>query len=416
MKKRWIAGAVALLLLMTGCAAPHVDGTAAPSQDVVSLPESTPEPSPAQSTATPLPGSAIAGKAVYRPETVPSAFAQSETFSSELYALLTSSIRAGSDEADPQGLAFTDEQFEGVRAFLLSRNPWGTLTDITRDQEGAIKLTYATEDVEERALNAQKFDEAVSLILETTIPEGCTQLSAAVALYKYVAQTIEEDYEAADGGLYGALVLGKGVESAYAYAYSFLLDQIGVQNTVVFSEDGTHAWNVLTMEGMSFHCDPQVESGLNGGQALTLFGLSDRELSEKNGWNTYTSENRALLDCDAEILTGVKEAPYADVETAGNALYFTRMEGLDGVFRFDLSSGDVIEVAQAQPTALAVLGDNVYYLEEQDSQLYRYRTSDGDVRQVLEGVPLFAMRRVAGELRYIRQDSPEQEENVISLE
>lgn len=417
MKKICILAAVALCVALTGCTAPHLSAEFEVGSDVIPLPDPTPQPTlQVEETPSPLPVSQSVGQVTYRPEAAPSAWMDSENFSTALYALLVESIRTGSEEASLGTLEVTQEQFEGVRTFLISRNPWGTLTDITRSEEGEIKITYSTDDTQQRVEEAQRFDQAVTSVLQNLVPPESTQLSASVALYKYVAQTIEEDYEAEDGGLYSALVEGKGVNQTYALTYSFLLDQIGVENTVVFSEDGAHAWNVLTMDGRSFHCDPQVEAGLNGGQALTCFGLSDASMAQKNGWNTWASENSTLLTCDSDILTGVQAAPFADVDAAGNAIYFSQMDGRNSVFRYDLSNAEVLEVVQVEPASLAVLGSGVYYLDNADSMLYCYDTQSGNVRQALEGVPLRSMRREGSQLLYVTQQDEEGTENVISLE
>lgn len=417
MKKWCILCMLVMCVVLSACAAPHAGQQEdEASVDMVEMPEATPEPLQTdESDTTPMPNALAVGQVTYQPALAPSAFAGSEAFSNELYAMLVGSIRAGSDEVDTAAVQVTDAQFEGVRSFLLLRNPWGTLTDITRDSNGMAKLSYLTQDVTERTDEANKFDGAVSLVLQNMVPEQSTELSASIALYKYVTQTVEQDYDAADGGLYNALVLGTGVDGTYAYAYSFLLDQVGVENTVVLSEDGSHAWNVLTIDGFSFHCDPQVEAGLNKGQALTCFGLSDRDMTLRNGWNTWTSENHTMLSCDNDLLGSVQEAPFADVDTLGNAVYYTLMDEQIGVFRYDLASREVLEVVSAQPAALAVLGEGVYYLDDADNLLYRYRTSDGDVQQVMEGVTLESIRRQGIELHYV-QDDELHTENVISID
>ena len=45
MKKRWLASAIALWVLLTGCSAPHVQlETEQPPEDTVQAPEITPSP------------------------------------------------------------------------------------------------------------------------------------------------------------------------------------------------------------------------------------------------------------------------------------------------------------------------------------------------------------------------------------
>ena len=447
MKKVCIALLVVACVALGACAAPHRGGEFAVGSDVVPLPEATPQPTlPAPPTPA-LPTSAHVAASAYRPEAVPTALAGSENFSTALYVLLTEGIRAGDGDVDASTLEVTQAQFDGVRAYLLSRNPWGTLTDITLDdvEPGRIVLTYALDDPDECAAQAQRFDDAATAAIAACVPENATQLSASISLYKFVAQTVtqnyeDENFEAADSGLYSALVDGQGMDRSFAYLYSFLLDQVGVQNEVVVCETGEHAWNLLTIDGRSFYCDPQMEAGLNGGQALQGFGLSGTDMAALNGWQTWqpesTADSESTVDpesgADAEaaapeagaepeadtesgaampetetLLSPVRQANYADIDPTADAIYFDLMDGRAGIYRMDLATGEVLDVIEAEPLALAVLGENVYYLDSADNLLYSYHTADGTILQAVEGVPMRSLRRVNTELRYVTQEDAE---------
>ena len=465
MKKVCIALLVVACVALGACAAPHRGGEFAVGSDVVPLPEATPQPTlPAPPTPA-LPTSAHVAASAYRPEAVPTALAGSENFSTALYVLLTEGIRAGDGDVDASTLEVTQAQFDGVRAYLLSRNPWGTLTDITLDdvEPGRIVLTYALDDPDECAAQAQRFDDAATAAIAACVPENATQLSASISLYKFVAQTVtqnyeDENFEAADSGLYSALVDGQGMDRSFAYLYSFLLDQVGVQNEVVVCETGEHAWNLLTIDGRSFYCDPQMEAGLNGGQALQGFGLSGTDMAALNGWQTWQPESTADSGSGADsestvdpesgtdavnaapeaevaatetaapetgagsgaatgagaampetetLLSPVRQANYADIDPAADAIYFDLMDGRAGIYRMDLATGEVLDVIEAEPLALAVLGENVYYLDSADNLLYSYHTADGTILQAVEGVPMRSLRRVNTELRYITQEDAE---------
>ena len=64
------------------------------------------------------------------------------------------------------------------------------------------------------------------------------------------------------------------------------------------------------------------------------------------------------------------------------------MDGRAGIYRMDLATGEVLDVIEAEPLALAVLGENVYYLDSADNLLYSYHTVDGTILQAVEGVPM----------------------------
>jgi bifunctional pyridoxal-dependent enzyme with beta-cystathionase and maltose regulon repressor activities len=78
-----------------------------------------------------------------------------------------------------------------------------------------------------------------------------------------------------------------------------------------------------------------------------------------------------------------------------------------GIYRMDLATGEVLDVIEAEPLALAVLGENVYYLDSADNLLYSYHTADGTILQAVEGVPMRSLRRVNTELRYVTQEDAE---------
>ena len=64
---------------------------------------------------------------------------------------------------------------------------------MVRDADGNAKITYTTADVQERVTKAAEFDDAVTRLLDAAVPEGSSQLSAAISLYKVVAQTVQQD-------------------------------------------------------------------------------------------------------------------------------------------------------------------------------------------------------------------------------
>lgn len=414
MKRMWIVAVLCIGVLVSGCSAPHLSTEFHLSDSTIPMPEITPAPTvePAAQESTLPQKQQTVGQITYQPGRVPSAFAGSENFSEALYVMLADSIRTGMDSVDLGTMQVTDAQFETVRQALLSRNPWGTLSDVTRGEGTQINITYTVTDAAMRTAQAQRFDETVAYVLQSTVQPEYTQLSAALALYKIVAQTVEVDYEAEEAGLYGALVQGKATDYAVAYAYSFLLDQAGIENVVVTAEDGSHAWNVLTVSGTSFHCDVKMEAGLNGGQALQGFGLSDADVAHINGWNTWASENSMLFTCPNSLMPELMEAPCADVDAAGDAVYFVQMEGQGGVYRLDLSTGGVLQIVEDAVRSLAVLGDDLYYLSETDT-LYCHNLSSGQEREALEGVAVQSISRQGSALNYLCKDGSE---GTVSLE
>lgn len=439
---RFAALFAAVCLALTGCAAPHADNAFEVEDGAIAMPELTPAPTEEPVETDPVVEMQSVGQVVYNPMLIPSAFEGNADFSPELYAMLVAAVRSGAETADASALTLTEAQFNTVRRCLVMRNPWGNIADITKGEDKKITVSYVVKEtpvevegdgekenskkkdekpaetpapVQEDVDTVKRFDDAAALLLETVVKPESTQLSAAIALYKHIAQCVETDNEAA-AGMYGALTQGKGTALSVAYLYSFLLDQIGVKNVVVTSEDGSHAWNVLTIGDLSFHCDVQMEAGLNGGQALTGFGLSDADAARTNGWNTWISENAALLTCPESLMADVNSAKHADVDAAGNAVYFDGMGALPGIWKMDLATGTTQQLTEEPVAALVVLGEHIYYASTADSMMYSMRLDNGEVYPVIEGVAVSEMYRVGSELRYIAADDATQSVNAISIE
>lgn len=55
--------------------------------------------------------------------------------------------------------------------------------------------------------------------------------------------------------MYGALVLRDAVCEGYAEAYKYLLEQVGIESDYCSSDDLNHAWNIVYLDGKSYHVD-----------------------------------------------------------------------------------------------------------------------------------------------------------------
>lgn len=127
----------------------------------------------------------------------------------------------------------------------------------------------------------------------------------------------------------GALVDGVAVCDGYAYAYSYLLNQVGIKNNPVDSNELNHRWNVVYIDGTPYHVDVTWDdpvSDITGRVDHTYF-LRSEEAMRENGHdagdysvtgtattydNAYWQSSQAAfqylngalyyIDSDAEIL------------------------------------------------------------------------------------------------------------------
>ena len=167
------------------------------------------------------------------------------------------------------------------------------------------------------------------------------------------------------------------------YGYTFFFDNDGVLRYEMVLE-GFHSDRFLYTDGGLYTCVSSRKIALMSplGQAVRVYDLGQYELHHDINWGP-----------DGTILALVNDTEQDTV--------------MDVVISLDPATGEVLDVIEAKPLALAVLGENVYYLDSADNLLYSYHTADGTILQAVEGVPMRSLRRVNTELRYVTQEDAE---------
>jgi len=133
----------AMMLMLAGCAAaPHADGSFAIEGGSIPVPEVTPVPTKEPEATQPVAQVQAVGPVVYNPLCMPTAFEGSADFSSELYTLLGTAVRNGAEKVDVSSMTVTEAQFNTVRRYLVTRNPWGNIADITKGEGASIDIAY----------------------------------------------------------------------------------------------------------------------------------------------------------------------------------------------------------------------------------------------------------------------------------
>ena len=101
-------------------------------------------------------------------------------------------------------------------------------------------------------------DEIVSLV-----PAGMSEEETALFFHDYFGCEYEYDYENLkndtlpdDSFRSGGLFMKKiGVCQAYAYAYMYIMEKLGIECYVTSSDEMGHAWNIINIDGSYYHVD-----------------------------------------------------------------------------------------------------------------------------------------------------------------
>ena len=324
--------------------------------------------------------------------------------------LVMDAAAAGETEVSLEGVNATAAQVDNVRAFVLARGQSAFLSDISLE-ENALALVYTSQDASQIQQAAQDFDKAAQSILEECYQTGYTQLQCAMALYQYLGQHVEYSYESMDDGLYGAIVDKKAMANGYANAYAFLLDQFGIENALVSAPDKSHVWNLITIDGVSYHVDVTFGANLLKGQSLKFFGMNDAAAATALGYTGWTVSNGvADLEtplCSSTRFEALQKAGRSDMDYAGNAVYMDAYEETPGVSKLDLLTGEVSVVLSEQTDGIAVLDGLLYYLRNEDGYLYTLNLTTNETVQLFEGTKVTALERRGNVIYYSAEGQSE---------
>ena len=178
---------------------------------------------------------------------------------------------------------------------------------VVRDDNGYIKALREEyyNDREEA-----KFRAAVEEAL-ACVDNGMSDLEKVVALHDYLASHTKYDYETEakieyniEHGIneefvastaYSALVNRFSVCGGYAYAYQYLLTQVGVESRYFTGTvDGkSHAWNLVKLNGTYYHVDVTWDNSGGNGRAAghKYMLLSDDAIRRTHYWLTQGDFN-----------------------------------------------------------------------------------------------------------------------------
>ncbi len=130
---------------------------------------------------------------------------------------------------------------------------------------------------------------------------------------------------------YGILVDKKGVCQGYSYAYSCLLNAVGIENELVSSEDMCHVWNLVKIDGSYYHVDltfDDTEYNNIGRAKHSNFMLSDSKIVNASGTKHYVWEDSTAIRANS---TKYDDFFWRNIESGffpiDNMWYFTDKKG-----------------------------------------------------------------------------------------
>ena len=124
-----------------------------------------------------------------------------------------------------------------------------------------------------------------------------TVVEKAKFVHDYLINHSEYDYTLNSKTMYDLLINGKGTCGSYALSFKDAMDKLGIECTVVLTDDLSHCWNQIKIDGKWYNVDVTWDENysINGTADSTLFRKSDSYF-KVTGHKTWKSVNLCNVD------------------------------------------------------------------------------------------------------------------------
>ena len=176
----------------------------------------------------------------------------------ELTDRLTAAALIRDGELDVRDLGIPASEAGNVFQYLINNNPQlfyvkGQIGFFSNPATGMV-TTYALQYDNYTSSDIDAFHAKVSEIL-SGIDNSWNDEQKALYLHDVLVinNTYDETYSKSNA--YNALVEGTSVCQGYSLAYKYLLNQAGIACDIISSDELVHAWNAVTLNGMTYYVD-----------------------------------------------------------------------------------------------------------------------------------------------------------------
>ena len=173
-----------------------------------------------------------------------------------------------------------------------------------------------------------------------------TEYEYALFLHDYLAATYEYDTTYTIYDIYNFIKKGRGVCQAYTYAYAYLLDRVGIENSYATSDEMNHIWNTVKLDGEWYHVDVTWDDPIGGALGKASHGAfmySDEGIFSKDDPHYAWKSPYACLS-DKYETSPVMDAASSYAFVNGSWYYLLKRDGKVCLYATDdpLKEGDVV--------------------------------------------------------------------------
>lgn len=155
-----------------------------------------------------------------------------------------------------------------------------------------INFEYAVDNAYEIDRMSEEMTNAIHQIIRENINSGMTDFEKELALHDaLLKKVVYYEYEDINTiplikhTAYGALVQNEAVCDGYAKAFSLLLEQVGIESTIISGKTGNiaHAWNVVKLDNEWYHVDVTSDTVEDNNKQYLMhkyFNITDKEIKQ----------------------------------------------------------------------------------------------------------------------------------------
>ncbi len=254
---------------------------------------------------------------------------------SEVKQNIRNSMRSFSESIDVESLNIylNDVNFVKLWDVIHDEIPepvhsWSYIYSTSNNQLLSVRPKYSVGTASEYNAMLAELDSATNRILSGIKGNSAlNDVQKALLIHDKLAEASEYDtvdLEFDEAGMshpeirttYGILVNGMGICAAYARAYNYLLDEVGIESTYCSSETLRHAWNIVIINGNRYYVDVTWDDNLYSGNISHTYFLC-----------SYSAFGHSATDYDTSCRTTTYDNAfwkdiYAAFQLVGNEIYY----------------------------------------------------------------------------------------------
>lgn len=286
--------------------------------------------------------------------------------------------------------------------------------------QAVITYKYTNDEIEQ--MN-ETFNKEVDYIISTIDADAMSDIEIALAVHEYFTVHFTYDYTYSIFDAYSIIVNKTGVCQAYALAYRYVLNKMGLECEVVTSDEINHAWNVVKIGDTYYYVDTTWDDCyLTMGKSSHNNFMQDEtgivNLGHTGMKQTYTADDNSY---DYFFWTNIKNGMvYYDglwyfIDDANNYLktYNFETNKINTLFKADTfidSSTLYSNVAEY---------NGIFYYNNDDT-IYEFDSDGGDIRTVFElsddeDSKIYGIAVYKGQLVYTLKEAPQDDDELYYL-